>query len=109
MEHSNGRPINARQWYVHRPPGHIQFAGGNFAGYVDRESILSLDYGLPFPHVRQTCQVTRCVMRVERHDHPEVFADEDPHNVRDIDITGLVAKGIISYDQNVVPDAVEQS
>jgi hypothetical protein len=48
-------------------------------------------------------------MRVERHDHPEVFADEDPHNVRDIDITGLVAKGIISYDQNVVPDAVEQS
>jgi hypothetical protein len=109
MEHSNGRPINARQWYVHRPPDTSNLPAGNFADYVDRESILTLDYGLPFPHVRQTCQVTRCVTRVERRDHPEVFAEEYPHNVRDIDITGLVAKGIISYDQNVIPDAVEQS
>jgi hypothetical protein len=79
---------------------------GNFGGYIDQESSLSLDYALPFPHVRATYQVARCVMRIERIDHPEVFAAGDPCNMKDIDVTELVTAGIISYDQHVVPDAL---
>jgi hypothetical protein len=79
---------------------------GNFDGYIDREPSFLIDYELPFPHLRAIYEVIRCVMRVERLDHPEFFAASDSGNMKDIDITGLVADGVVSYDQRVVPDAV---
>jgi hypothetical protein len=87
-------------------PGTPGLPAGNFAGYIDREPSFFLDRGLPFPHARATYHVTQCVMRIERLDHPEAFAADDPHNTKDINVTGLVANKIISYDQCVVPDAL---
>jgi hypothetical protein len=87
-------------------PGTSGLPAGKFEGYIDREPRFFLDYSLPFPHIRTSYEVTRCVMCVERLDHPQVFAAEDPHNMRDIDITSLVAEGIISYDQNALSDAL---
>jgi hypothetical protein len=56
--------------------------------------------------MRATYHVTQCVMRIERVDHPGVFAADDLHNMTDIDVTAWLAKGVISCDQHVVPDAL---
>ena len=44
-------------------------------------------------------------MSVERIDHPEFFGADDPRNMKDVDITSLVAAGVISYDQYVILDS----
>jgi hypothetical protein len=86
-------------------PGTPGLPAGNFFGYIDREPVFSENRNLPFPHVRATYHVTQCVMRIEREDHPQMFTADNPHNMTDIDVTSLLAKGVISYDQYVVPDA----
>ncbi|MEI9803515.1 MAG: hypothetical protein WDN48_02330 [Pseudolabrys sp.] len=78
---------------------------GNFAGYIDHENRFSIERQLPFPHVRATAVMTHCVLRIEREDHPEIFAPSDSSNMQDIDVTDLIKSGTISFDQNALPDS----
>lgn len=81
---------------------------GNFNGYIDREPSYFVDHHLPFPHIRAEYRVTQCVLRVEREDHSDSFSSDDQHNYKDIDVTALWTKGVIAYDQCVVPDALKR-
>lgn len=80
---------------------------GNFAGYIDHEIDFSLDRSLPFPGVRASVRVARCVMRIERTHRPDVFAADDSSNIKDIEITALVTSGTIRHDQTLIPDALK--
>lgn len=50
---------------------------GNFAGYVDHDYVFAEDRQLPFPHLRATPVMVRCVLTIERDDHPESFSRSD--------------------------------
>ena len=87
-------------------PGTKSLPAGNFAGYIDLEPSYIEDKRLPFPHILTVQKLARCVLRIERADHPEIFSSADPYNCRDIDVTSLVVDGVIAHDQHLVPDAL---
>jgi hypothetical protein len=77
---------------------------GNHSGYIDCETIYSIDQAQPFPHVKAVLQPSCYVLRVERSLHPECFAANDCSVYHDIDVSDFVRKGVIAYDQYAVPD-----
>lgn len=81
---------------------------GNFAGYVDHEYVFAEDRRLPFPHLRATPVMVRCVLTIERDIHPKSFDAADRANRRDVDVTNLVQNGTLRYDQHLVPDSLKK-
>lgn len=81
---------------------------GNFAGYIDHVYLFSEDRQLPFPHMRATPVTVRCVLTIERDIHPVSFDRASRLNRRDVDVTDLVQRGALRYDQHLVPDVLKK-
>jgi hypothetical protein len=88
------------------PPQTAGLPVGNFAGYMDHADVAYFDRQLAFPHIRVEVKLVRCILRIERDDHAEMFAPNDPSNIKDIDVTPLVTGKRITFDQYLTPDSL---